>query len=224
MSMKRATGGGARKAVDESATKIDRQHLWDELQKRAEANEPFAPVELAQAMGMPEAAISRVLLTLAFERVIDKVDANKYRPGPVANISQADFNKAMAAKIDPRRQQDQLEIERLKKNNEEMRRRLLDASAERDKFLQLISAISGLKLGIVDELAAALTDEERTQLADGRVVLRIVDRSQPADVFFRLPTEPVYVTAPVTAISEQQWRATVVLVLDELGHGPPIPK
>lgn len=139
MSMKRTSAGaGGRRAVDESSAKIEKQDLWDDLQKRAASNEPFAPVEVAQAIGAPEAAVAKALLTLAYERLLDRADANRYQAGKLASVSQADFVKALAAKVDPKRQQDWLEIERLKKNNEEMRRRLLDAVAERDKYKALL--------------------------------------------------------------------------------------
>lgn len=91
---------------------------------------------------------------------------------------------------------------------------------ERTKWLQLLSAISGVKLELRDEAELQFSAGERERLHDGRVVLRITDKSEPADVYIKLPTEPVYITAKVTRISEQQWRATVVLVLDELGHHP----
>jgi hypothetical protein len=137
--MKRTSAGaGGRRAVDESSAKIEKQDLWDDLQKRAASNEPFAPVEVAQAIGAPEAAVAKALLTLAYERLLDRADANRYQAGKLASVSQADFVKALAAKVDPKRQQDWLEIERLKKNNEEMRRRLLDAVAERDKYKALL--------------------------------------------------------------------------------------
>lgn len=91
---------------------------------------------------------------------------------------------------------------------------------ERGKWLQLLSAIAGLKIELRDEGAVDFTAREHEQLREGRVLLRITDESEPADVFFRLPTEPVYVTAKVARISEQQWRATVLLVIDQLGHYP----
>ncbi len=140
MSMKRshAGGGGRPGAKDESSAKIDRQELWDELNRLAEGAEPFAPADVAQAIGAPEAAVSRNLLTLAFERLLEKVDGGRYRASPMKGVSQADFNKALAAKIDPKRQQDSVEIERLKKNNDEMRRRLLEAVGERDRYLALL--------------------------------------------------------------------------------------
>jgi hypothetical protein len=140
VSLKRSSSGGGakRSATDESSAKVDRQDLWDELQKRAQSAEPFTPQDVARAIGAPEAAVAKHLLTLAFERLIEKADAGAYRSGPLAGVSQADFIKSLTARIDPKRQQDQLEIERLKKNNDEMRRRLLEAVAERDRYLALL--------------------------------------------------------------------------------------
>ncbi len=138
--MKRSgAGGGSRRDVDESTAKIEKQALWDELSRRAPGNEPFAPVDVAQAMGAPEAAVAKALLVLAYERLLEKPDANRYKAGPLEHASQADFVKALAARIDPKRQQDWVEIERLKKNNEEMRRRLLEAVAERDRLKALLA-------------------------------------------------------------------------------------
>ncbi|MFZ5755409.1 MAG: ATP-binding protein [Pseudomonadota bacterium] len=91
---------------------------------------------------------------------------------------------------------------------------------ERDKWLQLVSAIAGLKLELVPEESIEFDSKERERLREGRVLLRILDKSEPADVYIRLPTEPLYVHTKITHISEQQWRATVVLVLDELGQHP----
>ena len=140
MSLKRSSmdKGSARQPVDESAAKIDRQELWDDLRRRAEENEPFTAADVAQAIGAPEAAISKHLLTLAYERLIEKIEAGKYRAGPIKDTTQAVFVKALTAKIDPKRNQDQLEIDRLKKNNDEMRRRLLEAVAERDRLLAIL--------------------------------------------------------------------------------------
>jgi hypothetical protein len=139
--MKRSGGAssvGPRRGVDESSAKVDKQDLWDELSKRAEDNEPFSPAEIAQAIATPEAAVSKTLLTLAYERLLERVEGGRYRAGPIKGTTQADFVRAMGAKVDPKRQQDQLEIERLKKNNDEMRRRLLEAVGERDRYLALL--------------------------------------------------------------------------------------
>jgi len=140
VSLKRSSvdRGGPRQKPDDSAVKVDRQELWDELKKLAESNEPFSPVDLSRALGVPEAAVAKQLATLAYERLLEKAEGGSYRARPMKDTSQADFVRALAAKIDPKRQQDQLEIERLKRNNDEMRRRLLDASAERDRYLALL--------------------------------------------------------------------------------------
>jgi hypothetical protein len=139
LSIKRSSSGsGARQKPDESSAKVDRQELWDELGRRATENEPFSPAEVAQAIGAPEAAVAKALHSLAFERVLEKADTGRYRAGPVAHTDQATFNRALTAKVDPKRGQDQLEIDRLKKNNDEMRRRLLEAVAERDRLLALL--------------------------------------------------------------------------------------
>jgi DNA-binding transcriptional ArsR family regulator len=130
--------GGGRQPADESAAKIDRQELWDELRKRADDPEPFTASDIAQAIGAPEAAVSKHLLTLAYERLLEKGDAGKYRAGPIKDTTQAIFVKSLTAKIDPKRNQDQLEIDRLKKNNDEMRRRLLEAVSERDRLLAIL--------------------------------------------------------------------------------------
>jgi hypothetical protein len=139
VSLKRSSvDRGTRTKSDDSAAKVDRQDLWDELLKRAEENEPFSPADISHSIGAPEAAIAKQLLNLAYERLLDKADGGRYRSGPLKDTNQAAFIKALAAKVDPKRGQDQLEIERLKKNNDEMRRRLLEAVAERDRLLALL--------------------------------------------------------------------------------------
>lgn len=140
MSIKRSSSSdkGSRSRSDESHAKIDRQELWDELEKRAEANEPFSPAELGHSMGAPEAAVAKALLNLAHERLIDKAEGGRYLAGPIKDHSQAAFIKAFTAKPNPKRGLESAEVDRLKKNNDEMRRRLLEAVAERDRLLALL--------------------------------------------------------------------------------------
>ena len=139
MSLKRSSADRTpRTKPDDSAAKIDRQELWDELSKRAGSNDPFSATDVARNMGVPEAAVARSLTHLAYERLLEKVEGALYRVASLRDVSQADFNKALATKIDAKRQQDQLEIDRLKRNNDEMRRRLLEAIGERDRYLALL--------------------------------------------------------------------------------------
>ncbi|MFH0899554.1 MAG: hypothetical protein V2A73_02870 [Pseudomonadota bacterium] len=143
MSLKRShaekLGGSRRSSGDDlSGAKVDRQELWDELQKRCAAGDTFVPQDIARAIGGAEPAIAKCLLNLASERLLDKAEGGGYRATSLGAASQAEFVRALAARSDPKRQQDQVEIDRLKKNNDEMRRRLLEAVADRDRCLALL--------------------------------------------------------------------------------------
>ena len=141
MSMKRSTGtrGMTRDTGD---TKIDRSEMYLALQKRSESNEPFAPADISQVIGASEAAVSRALLVLAAEGVVEKIDGGRFTSGLMKEraITEADLTKCLSttAARDPKRASDLVELQRLKKNNDEMRKRLLDAVAERDRYLALL--------------------------------------------------------------------------------------
>ncbi len=91
---------------------------------------------------------------------------------------------------------------------------------ERARWLQLLTGLFGIKFELLEASQVHFDGSEQEQLDAGGVVLRITDPSEPADVYIQVPSEPRYLTAKVTTISEQQWRATVLLVLDELGRHP----
>ena len=103
----------------------------------AQANQFFAPVDIALAIGAGEPQVSRALLGLAAEGYLEKVDAGKYRATPFAEVPQGEFVKALnrASKTDSARQRDLSEIGRLKQNNDIMRAKLLAVVAERDHYL-----------------------------------------------------------------------------------------
>jgi hypothetical protein len=139
--MKRAGGGttGGRRGPEDTGGKVEKQDLWDELRRLLETTEVFSPVDISVKIGASESAVSKALLVLVFERLLDKVDANHYKfSASFREVGQAEFVRALNAKVDGKRQQDMLEIERLKKNNDEMRRRLQGAAAERDRYLALL--------------------------------------------------------------------------------------
>ncbi len=92
--------------------------------------------------------------------------------------------------------------------------------AERQKWLQVMSLLLGAKVEVVDDRKAAFTDQEMERLQAGRVVFRVSADDNSADIFRRLPVEPLYVTTRMTKVSEQQARATMVLILDALGQHP----
>lgn len=139
MSLKRSSAGGrgAMSGSTDSGTKVDKQEFFDELKRLAGTNQVFTPVDIALSMGAGEPQISRALLGLAVEGVLEKVEAGKYRSTPMTEMPIAEFVKALtrASKMDSTRQRDISEIERLKKNNDIMRGRLLQAQAERDHYM-----------------------------------------------------------------------------------------
>jgi hypothetical protein len=86
--------------------------------------------------------VSRALLGLAAEGYLEKVEAGKYRAATFLEVPQAEFLKALtrASKTDSTRQRDLSEIDRLKKNNDIMRARLLTVVAERDHYLAALKS------------------------------------------------------------------------------------
>jgi ABC-type glycerol-3-phosphate transport system substrate-binding protein len=139
MSLKRSQAGGRTHfggGADPGA-KVGRQELYDELKRLAQANQFFAPVDIALAIGAGEPQVSRALLGLAAEGYLEKVDAGKYKATPFAEVPQGEFIKALAraSKTDSARQRDLSEIARLKQNNDIMRSKLLAIVAERDHYL-----------------------------------------------------------------------------------------
>lgn len=139
MSLKRSSGAGrgAMSGTSDGGAKIPKQEFFDELKRLAGTAQVFTPVDVALAIGAGEPQVSRTMLGLAVEGVIEKVETGKYRATPMNEMPLAEFVKALtrASKTDGTRQRDLSEIDRLKKNNDIMRGRLLQAQAERDHYM-----------------------------------------------------------------------------------------
>lgn len=141
MSLKRSSSmsmrGGSFGTGDPGA-KVGRQELFDHLKKAFETKAVFTPVDVALAIGAGEPHASRALLGLAVEGCVEKVEAGKFRVAEMfGEVTIGDFVKifSRASKVDPNRQREVGEIQRLKQNNDTMRARLLQAIAERDHYL-----------------------------------------------------------------------------------------
>jgi len=138
MSIKRGSETkGASLGSGEIGSKVDRQRLFDDLKKRADSGVVFTPVDVALSIGAAEPQVVRSLLGLAAEGAIEKVELGHYKATPVADLDMADFIKlfSRASKMDATRMRDIAEIDRLKKNNDVMRVRLVRAQVERDHYL-----------------------------------------------------------------------------------------
>ncbi|MDX1803328.1 MAG: ATP-binding protein [Alcanivorax sp.] len=65
-----------------------------------------------------------------------------------------------------------------------------------------------------------LTYREKLHLSEGLVVMRINESHGYGDIFYQLPGEDRYIYTRMTKVSEQQARATAVLVLNHLASYP----
>lgn len=84
----------------------------------------------------------------------------------------------------------------------------------------LLTRLMGAEIELRDEHTLALSYRERMALEDGRVVMRVADPRSFADIMFQLPGESRYIYTRMDKVSEQQARATALLLLDELAQYP----
>lgn len=92
--------------------------------------------------------------------------------------------------------------------------------AERDRWLQVMSALLGSEVTLTDGNGIVFSDDDLARFREHRVVFHMSEAEDAADVYMRLPSEPLYVVTRMSRVSEQQARATVVLILDALGQAP----
>jgi hypothetical protein len=137
MSVKRSVGSMRALGSADAGAKVGRQELFDELKKLGASGQVFTPVDVSLSIGAGEPQVSRLLLGLAAEGCLEKVELGKYKVAPMfAEFSLGEFIKAFAraTKTDSTRQRDLSDIARLKQNNDVMRAKLLQAIAERDHY------------------------------------------------------------------------------------------
>lgn len=174
MSVKRSSVGARGSATlggGEVGGKVNGQELYSALAKRADS--AFTAVDIALATGAGEPQVARALLGLAAEGVLQKVELGKYRATSVVELSEVEFLRAFAraSKLDGTRMRDLQEIDRLKRNNDIMRARLLKAQAERDHYLAALNA-RGIDPG-------PLPQNEALERAESRAVLHTVPPPPP---------------------------------------------
>ena len=91
---------------------------------------------------------------------------------------------------------------------------------EREARRELLSRLLGAEILLQPEDQVELTYRERLDLEQGLVVMRLNQAESFADIFYQLPGEPVYIQTRMDKVSEQQARATALLLLDELAQYP----
>jgi hypothetical protein len=141
MSVKRSSSSTRSSGGSDAGAKVGRQELYDRLKQLAENSQAFTPVDVSLSIGAGEPQVSRALLGLAAEGLLEKQEAGKYRVAQAfLDLTMAEYLKAFAraSKTDSTRQRDLSDIARLKQNNDIMRGKLLQAIAERDHYLGIL--------------------------------------------------------------------------------------
>lgn len=101
-----------------------------------------------------------------------------------------------------------------------MARALERHDGERDRWLLVLERLMGSDIELRQAEELALTDEEQSNLARGKVIMRLNETEGYADIIYGLHDEEGYLYTRMTRVGEQQARATALLVLDELSQHP----
>lgn len=91
---------------------------------------------------------------------------------------------------------------------------------ELDRWKQVLGRLMGAEVEVLRLDDLDLEESELEVLAGGHVLMRLNDQQGHADIYFQLPDEDRLLYTRMTRVSEQQARATALLVLDELSQYP----
>ena len=91
-------------------------------------------------------------------------------------------------------------------------------AGDRDRWSQVLSKLFSAEISLKSREELALGYREKLHLEDGLVVMRLNDDEGYADILFQIPDEDAYINTRMTKVSEQQARATAVLILNHLSH------
>lgn len=91
---------------------------------------------------------------------------------------------------------------------------------ETERWRDVLGRLMGADLTLRYDSDLTLSDDERERLAGGNVVMQLSEERGFADIYFQLPGEQRFIVTRMNKVSEQQARATALLVLDELAQYP----
>jgi len=95
-----------------------------------------------------------------------------------------------------------------------------DGEEELERWRQVLGRLLAAEIEVLTSAQLELSDKERQRLGAGRVLMRLGDSKASADIYFQLPGEERFLFTRMTRVSEQQARATALLILDELSQYP----
>src|SRR5690606_32349859 len=91
---------------------------------------------------------------------------------------------------------------------------------EQERWRQVLARLVGAEIELLELGDTSFDEDETVRLGRGEVGMRLDEQRGHADIYFQFPGEPRFIYARMTKVSEQQARATVLLILDELAQYP----
>lgn len=91
---------------------------------------------------------------------------------------------------------------------------------ELTRWRQVLGRLMATDIHVRTPSETSFTENELQRLQEGKVVMRLDDAQGYADIFYQLPGEERYLETRMNRVSEQQARATALLILDELSQFP----
>lgn len=91
---------------------------------------------------------------------------------------------------------------------------------ELERWRQVLARLVGAEIELLDLSDTSFDEDETLRLGRGEVVMRLDEQRGHADIYYQFPGEPRFIYARMTKVSEQQARATALLILDELAQYP----
>ena len=95
-----------------------------------------------------------------------------------------------------------------------------DTADELQRWRQVLGRLMGAEIDLLNLEELDMNEREQAHLAQGKLLMRLNDEAGYADIYFQLPGETRIIYTRMTRVSEQQARATALLVLDEMSQYP----
>lgn len=89
-----------------------------------------------------------------------------------------------------------------------------------ERWRKVLGRLVDAELELSNVADLPLKSEEQAKLARGQVVMRLIESRDAADIYYQFPDEQRVMVTRMKKVSEQQARATALLVLDELAQYP----
>ncbi len=91
---------------------------------------------------------------------------------------------------------------------------------EEQRWLQVLGRLMGAELELRDIGAEDLDETQRRRLASGHVLMLLDESQGAADIYYQVQGQQRVLYTRMSKVSEQQARATALLILDELAQYP----